>query len=103
MRTLKFYGCSDDLFEIEGTKRGEPDEIGEGAVEVVYGDAGVRVWAIYAHGETATWMIGIEPLDEDIPIPDWPIRMSLGGRGYSAEIAMDVPDGATVRQVGDND
>ena len=29
-RTLKFYGCSDDLFEIEGTARGrsgEPDEV----------------------------------------------------------------------------
>lgn len=103
MRTLKFYGCSDDLFEIEGTKAGEPDEIGcfekPAAVNVVYGEAGVRVWAVYARGETGTWMIGIEPLDEDIPVPDWPIRMGLSDGGYSTEIAMDVPDGATVSQV----
>jgi len=27
-RDLTFYGASDDLFEIEGTKGDEPDEIG---------------------------------------------------------------------------
>ncbi len=100
-RTLKFYGASDDLFECEGTIGGEPDEIAtvDGAVVIeAMGGVGLQVTARYdgAH-ENGVWAIGITPLDEDIPLPCWPMEWKLGGRGYSTELTITVPDDAVVR------
>jgi hypothetical protein len=105
-RTLQFYGASDDLFEIEGTIPGEPDEIDcwlgnkgvNAAVEIRDENGhGLRVTAMYAAFE-AVWNIGVEPLDEDVPIPDWPMKISLSDRGYSTLLAMEVPDTVVVTQ-----
>ena len=113
-RTLKLYGASDDLFEIEGTRRGEPDEIGcfdqmEGppAVLLQSTSEGGRlvVIASYAPGQgkkaPATWAIGLAPADENVPLPSWPMRWALGGRGYTTELQIDVPDDTTVEQLAD--
>ena len=105
-RTLKFYGASDDLFEIDGTKGEEPDEIGcferVPTVKVAFDDeTGLFVTAHYApNNSAATWMIGISQIEEDMPLPDWPMRWSApGGRGYSVELEIDVPDGVIVTNV----
>lgn len=112
MRTLKFWGESDDLFEIVGTRRGEPDEIGcfnqrNGPPSVLLAsesDGGrLIVIASYAPGQgrdkVACWAIGIAPADEDVPLPAWPMRWALGGRGYSTELQIDVPDDTTAREL----
>lgn len=102
MRTLKFYGASDDLFEIEGTTGSEPDERNPGTVEIKDADGnGLRVHCDYAVAANGCWMVGVAPLDEDIPIPDWPVSFKLGGRGYTAELTMVVPDTAVVSNVDD--
>lgn len=105
MRILKFYGSSDDLFECEGTRprEGEPDEIGKfrqpAIVEIRTPDGeGLHVIGQYAVGETACWMIGIAPLEEDTPIPVWNISFGLHKSGYSPELTVEVPDSAFVRQ-----
>ena len=110
MRTLKFYGASDDLFEVEGTKAGEPDEIGSfnsiTAVKIANDHAGLIVVGVYAahddmpKGMPGCWTIGICPLDEDIPLPDWQMKWSLSDLGYSPLLAIETPDDARVSQIG---
>lgn len=103
MKTLKFSGASDDLFEIEGTGRGEPDEIGAdqhdmAAVKVANDHGGLIVLAVYAPSVVGVgcWSIGISPIDEDVAIPAWPVRISAAGNGYSTMLELDVPDDVRV-------
>ncbi len=103
-RTLKFYGASDDLFEIEGTSGEEPDEIGcidaPCIVEIkTPGNEGLMIVGLYAPGDSACWMMGIAPLDEDIPIPPWPVSFQLQPPGYSTLLTITVPDDSIVSQV----
>lgn len=103
-RTLKFYGASDDLFEVEGTIGGEPDEIGcydeTAAVKVANEHGGLFVVAHYAPKNLAAcWSIGLMQLDEDVPLPNWPMKWSTGGRGYSVLLEIEVPDSAVVSAV----
>lgn len=99
MRTLKFYGASDDLFEIEGTVGNEPDERGPGTVEVVDEETGEGLLVTASYVLRGCWTIGITPLDEDVNIPDWNYKISLGGRGYTTELTMDVPDSVVVKNL----
>jgi len=107
-RTLQFYGASDDLFEIEGTRAGEPDEIGcferIAAVKVANDHAGLFVAALYnppkrPDGLPGCWTIGICPLEEDVPLPDWPMRWELASNGYSTKLTLEAPDDVRVSEV----
>jgi hypothetical protein len=100
-RTLTFYGASDDLFECDDSAGRDTEEIGAyntvPAYEVKTPDgAGLQVIGVYASGDmkNAVWASGIAPLDEDVPIPAWPVRFALGRRGYSAALIIEVPDDA---------
>lgn len=95
MQTAIFYGASDDLIEIEGVKGG--DEFGIFAKEkyvAAFNLGGkMRVHAIY----DGCWCFAVGQVDEDIPLPDWPIRLKWpGGRGYSTRLEIDVPDDVKV-------
>lgn len=108
-RTLKFYGASDDLFEIEGTCGDEPDEVICHETPVVAmvkgGDEGLCVVAMYAPGDAAAcWSIGIMPLDEyGVPIPSWPMTWRLSEECYSPELTLTVPDDAVVSMIGEGE
>ena len=112
MRTLKFYGASDDLFEIEGARGDEPDEIClcdrpvtvslklepppyDGGPEVGIVPEGLHVTGLYAPNDaTACWMIGIAPLDEGLDMPGWPMRWRFDG--YTTVLEIDAPDDVVV-------
>ncbi|MCA9179356.1 MAG: hypothetical protein KDB14_33090, partial [Planctomycetales bacterium] len=97
--------CSDDLFEIDGTSGDEPDEIGcwdHPEVVKVHSpsEGGLHVVACYApKGSVGCWAIGLMQLDEDVEIPSWPMEWKIGGRGYSVELTLTVPDDAVVSKV----
>jgi hypothetical protein len=106
-RNLKFYGASDDLFEVEGTTGTEPNEIGcygrIPAVKVCNDHGGMIVVAIYDADSLPPdmpecWTIGICPLDEDVPLPGWPMKWSA--QGYSTVLEMEVPDDVRVTEIG---
>lgn len=42
-------------------------------------------------------MIGVQQLEEDEPIPDWPMSWGVTDRGYSPRLTIDVPDDVEVR------
>ena len=101
MRILKFYGASDDLFEIEGTVVGEPDEVGcyNTSCPILIrseseGDMIVIGW--YSPHHTGTWMIGLSQINEDTPLRDWPMKWGYGG--YCVELTIQVPDDAVVSE-----
>lgn len=101
-RVLKFYGASDDLFEIEGTTKGEPEEIGcydrPGAVKVYDRQGnGLIVTGLYI--DPGVWSIGIAPMEENQPLPGWPHSYGPSARGYSALLTIDAPDDAIVVEV----
>ncbi len=105
--TIKIYGASDDLVEIEGHPDG--DEVGcyEKDVIVTIGNAsgGLLVRMSYedrfkgAPGLTdaafGCWSATVAPIAEDIPIP-WPVTITnpigRNGRGYSACVTVECPD-----------
>ena len=101
MQTARFYGASDDLIEIEGVKGA--DEFGlkrwceDRKVEVsqpfILGGK-LKIYALY----DGCWHFSLGPVAEDVPLPEWPIRYKLGGRGYSVELEIDVPDDVYVFQ-----
>jgi hypothetical protein len=100
MKTLSFYGSSDDLFEMDSSNPRESDEFSPGYVTVSVvddvGPIGLRVHCEYVDG--GVWMLGVSQLEEDAALPDWNVRFSTHSRGYSALLTMDVPDDAHVRQ-----
>jgi len=97
-RTLKFYGASDDLFEIEGTIKDEPDEIGcynRSAAVKVYDRLGNGLIVAGIYINPGVWAIGIAPMDEDQPLPGWPHAYSRD----SALLTIEAPDDAVVVEV----
>lgn len=104
MRVLKFYGASDDLFEYEDSA-GPGDEIGCWDCIPTYtvkdsAGNGFQVIAVYSSTskkiKNGVWAIGVAPLDEGIPIPEWKMDMVLSKRGYSTMLVVYVPDDVTV-------
>ena len=109
MRTLTFYGASDDLFYMDGVRDGEPDEVdcyNRPACAKIHSSEGeVCVVAMYSPKgcNVGCWTVGLMPVDEDIPIPPWPVEFKLNeirpSVGYSAELTIVVPDDALVSMV----
>lgn len=87
--TITISGASDDAVLIEPAVGGL-DEIGcygkDVSLVVTGDDGGCRVIMRYGrHG--SVWGAEIVPLDDDYPMP--PIRVELGGRGYSTAVIID--------------
>lgn len=101
MKTLTFYGASDDLFEVDSTVRADREEYScydtSCTVKVVDGDFGLFVTGLYAPSGEGTWMIGISQLNEDIPLPPWPMRWTADG--YSVRLVLEVSDSTTITRV----
>lgn len=97
MPTLTMYGASDDLIEAEGipgcdefTADYNPDSLTMGSF-VVGGK--MRILAAY----DGCWMFAIGQVDEDVPLPDWPISISQHTDiSYSTMITIEVPEGTTL-------
>ena len=56
------------------------------------------IWSYSEKVKNGCWCIGIQQLDEDIPIPDWArdINVTMSERGYSVVYELNVPDDVTV-------
>lgn len=101
-RDVTFYGLSHDLFECDdGEDNNEIYHPHKGpAVFVIeaFGNIGVQVVGICSTGamEGAVWSIGLAPLDEDVPLPDWSMKWSADG--CTAKLTITIPDDAKVRR-----
>lgn len=100
-KRLSFYGSSDDNFCYAVNGRDE-DEFGcfNRPCNVILRSAAaeqrMRVTGIYAPGDGCTWSVGLSPVDEDEPLPPWPVAFEA--RGYTAVMHIDVPGDVTVTE-----
>jgi hypothetical protein len=91
MQTAKFYGASDDLIEVEGVKGADEfTALADGPFAAVFNLGGkMRVYAIY----DGCWMFAVGQVDEDIPLPNWPVRIKQHPETkYTVLLEIDVPD-----------
>lgn len=113
MPILKFQGHSDDTFGEYGHFNDDHDNCANGSpivfkVEVpeanLEPDAqreGLFVWGLYGpvkapKSTPGCWVIGLQQLDEDVPLPSWPMRWEISERGYSPVLILDAPEGVTL-------
>jgi hypothetical protein len=101
MQTAIFEGGSDDLIEIEGVKGG--DEFGalskdEEFIAGTFNLGGkLRIRALY----DGCWSFSVGQVDEDIPLPNWPIRVEQSPRTpYSVRLVVECPDDVKVFREG---
>lgn len=92
MKTLTIYGSSDDLIEMDGIRGAtefcicsDDDIIGSFQV-----GGKIRIHAIYDNN--GCWCFAIGKVDEGVPLPDWPIRITNAKNDYSTYVEIDVPD-----------
>lgn len=93
MKTFVFYGYSDDCLEIEGAERQEKSAP-DGCAWVVLrspSEGSLIVGGVYSPSPLSdTWLIGVCPIAEDAPIPQW--RFSYATHRYSTELTIQCPD-----------
>ena len=96
---LTFCGYSDDTFMCEGpgvdVDHDDAARMTVRTIVVAAGDQRMAVTGVY--GQACMWSIGIAPIDDDEPLPDWGMAWSF--KGYSAVLRLTVPDDATVSLV----
>ena len=127
MRTIRFYGSSDDLVQVRDTDSAgrvasdefSPGDGNHGILKVAVPDGeGLYVVVQYLGHVSGTWTVGVAPLDGQHPMPGWPmvwrfgaedhdseLAVAMQGLGpapcapYSAHLTIDVPDDAEVAVV----
>lgn len=102
MTTIKIYGASDDLVEVEGCK---------GADEFNSYERGPLMWRGELLGPTGNpmrihaifegcWSFAVGQCDEELPMPDWPIRITQhDDPRYSVLLEIDAPEGTELVNV----
>ena len=106
MKKLKFYGVSDDLFEMDGDLSEEIGCYDSGAAyHLKAADGEMIVFGHYAPKPTpgATWVIGVTLVEEGISLPTWPMRFETAGpngypnpQSYSPVLVIEAPDDVVV-------
>lgn len=100
--TLRFYGASDDLVEVEGDVREEYNPGYEtGRWEGVVTDAsGHRLLVVVTYAQSGTWAVGIAPVEEGLALPEnWTYDFALLDSDYSVTLTIDGPEAFIVEQV----
>lgn len=93
MKTLIFYGYSDDTFGEYGVTYSDVDNCGSGnpiQCEIFADGNSLLVIGQYNRNNNGCWDIGICQSEGDKSIPNWNIRISSDE--YSAVLEIDVPD-----------
>lgn len=114
MPRLIFEGHSDDTFGEYGHTMQDYDCCASGALivfSVIVDDNGIKgLRVVGQYGSTdwpdslpACWLIGVMQLDEDIAIPNWPMKFETAKSGYSPKLFIEAPDGVKVKCVNSSD
>ena len=104
MKTLRFYGQSDDAFLCDGDIRESAECWGREGVFLLKSKSRTQgkasrlvVSGRYAPQSTGTrcWIVGIANGGEGMPLPNWPMRFEQG-HDYSPALVVTAPDDVTV-------
>ncbi|KPU42178.1 hypothetical protein OXPF_39570 [Oxobacter pfennigii] len=96
MKTLKFYGYSDDTFGEYAITNEDVDNCSNNKpIQCLITSSEGNLFVIghyYIHPNDGCWTIGISPHGEGSKIPNWPMRISACDVPYSCCLEIDVPD-----------
>ncbi len=94
---VRFFGHSDDCFEIMGGAR---EECNEGVFQIV-DPAGQRINLVSTYGQhnTGMWMLGLQTVEDDDPWPSWPMTWRVAENKYSPELCIQLPAGTTITRL----
>lgn len=120
MKTLQVYGASDDLIEFSGIEGADEFDICDHPnspyVATFAVDKQLKIHVLY----DGRWSFAVGQYDKDIPLPNWPIRISTKymysnkhrramldqfpedkevDRCYSTLLEIDVPDDAKLKLI----
>ena len=102
MKTLKFEGYSDDTFGEYGWFDEDIDNCASmKPIQCLITSSEGRLLVVGQYAKThisgaGCWVIGVSMADEDVPIPDWPVRIKSAECGYSPRLEIDVPDDVAI-------
>lgn len=100
MKTLRFYGDSDDRREVDGDHPAE-EYADVCKVSRTFVKDGLKVeeglFVVFSYSEAirnGCWMIGFQPIGEGEEIPEWAqdVKLALDDNGYSTSATLTVPD-----------
>ena len=95
MKTISIAGSSDDIVYVLCNQQDE-QYVNPATIELSSEKTGesMIVYVSYAptKKENYCWMIGVQPADEDVEIPDWKQQFKLDVNGYSPILSLEVPD-----------
>lgn len=95
MKTLVFYGYSDDTFGEYGFTNEDVDNCGSGNpihIKLVSSEGAMVITGQYSRFDNGCWDIAVGQVDEDIPIPAWSMEFGTAEDGYSTLLRLTVPD-----------
>lgn len=101
---FRFEGYSDDTFGEYGVTNDDYDNSASGKpiewlVQAPNGEA-LIVFGQYTPGNAGGWVVGVstyDPNSDDVPLPEWPMRITSGERPYTPALHIDAPAGSTIR------
>ena len=94
-----FEGYSDDTFGAYW-KGGDVDhdDCANLTVRTMIVKAGEHRMAVTGvYGQECMWSVGIAPIEDDEPLPPWPMEWTF--EKYSAKLTIDLPDGFEITLV----
>ena len=95
--TVRFSGYSDDTFGFSTSDRRveDHDDCAKETVRTVliqHATGALAVTGVYGH--SCLWSVGIAPIDDDDPLPEWPMTWRF--EGYTTVLELVVPADALI-------
>lgn len=101
MKTIKFYGFSDDLVEISGPLKGCDEYSAYKDLEFDIVSPRKDMMRVITHyGSNGCWSFAPSIAEEDLPFPNWKISFEEARHGYSTVMSVEVPDETVIKKVG---
>lgn len=100
--TIRIYGASDDLVEVEGPIHGADEYTSDGTwTGVLEGPDGHTAYVYADYRPNGTWTVSLGQFEEGYALPAWPItlRVDMDECDYSTVASIEVPEGTTLKEV----
>lgn len=99
-KTVRFYGASDDLVEIEGIEGADEFNVGDGRIwqaGFVIESRPFKMLVSALYGPGGVWSFAPGMVDDGDPLPPWPMRIGqCQDPLYSTTLEIDVPADAVL-------
>lgn len=95
MVELRFFGHSDDCAEFEASD-GEAEETYLDEDGVATFRVGTAMFVVLRYEHNGCWSVAPMQIEEETPLPLWPMRIEQYKNGYSPVLIVEAPDGVEV-------